>query len=187
MRTAWHVSSTQLWAGRALGSATFVERFTTCDIIAADVVLFVEGEKKADILNELKILDSSGKPVAVTTTGGANSWEFRFVEYLENKRIVILPDSDEPGDRYLTALTASFQKASVEFESASFEQFGNDVRDFLKNHDAAELLEHIDSEWLITAEEVRAREAAVFANLREEERLEQERLAAEFELARMEI
>lgn len=157
------------------------------DVLAADVVLFVEGEKKADILSDLNILDSCEKPVAVTTTGGANSWEFGFVEHLKDKRVVVLPDSDEPGERYLNTVTASFRKASVEFETATFEQYGNDVRDFLKDHDTAQLLEHISCEWLITAAQYRAREAATVAALKEQERLEEERLAAELELARLEI
>jgi hypothetical protein len=127
------------------------------EVIAADVVLFTEGEKKADILTELRLLDSNGNPVAITTTGGADSWRIEHVEYLMGKRVVMLPDTDEPGRRQSAEVQASLQRAGIEFRVMDFDGFGNDFRDYLTQHGAVGLLGFIECEWLMSAED-RARE-----------------------------
>ena len=123
------------------------------EVIAAEVVLFVEGEKKADILRDLRLVDSNGKPVAITTTGGAGSWRIENVEYLKGKRVVLLPDTDEPGLRYSAAVQASLQRAGIEFQVVDFADHGNDFRSYLDEHGAGELLRFIDCGWLMSAED----------------------------------
>jgi putative DNA primase/helicase len=120
-------------------------------VIAAEVVLFVEGEKKADILRSLRLLDSNRKPIAITTTGGASSWRFENVEYLIGKRVVFLPDTDEPGLRYKADIQASLQRAGVEFQVVDFADYGNDFREYLTMHGVVELLRFIDCGWLMSA------------------------------------
>ena len=123
------------------------------EVIAADVIVLVEGEKKADILTELRLLDSNRKPVAVTTTGGADSWRVEHVEYLRGKRLVFLPDTDEPGQKYGANVQASLRRAGIEFEVVDFDGLGNDFREYLDNHGTVELLRFIKSDWLINAED----------------------------------
>lgn len=118
------------------------------DVIAADVVLIVEGEKKADILSSFRLLDAGGKPVAVTCTGGADSWRTEFVEYLAGKRVLLLPDADEPGQRYSSRVQAPLHKAEIECSVVEFGDYGNDFRDFLKDHSRDELVAFIGSPWL---------------------------------------
>jgi CHC2 zinc finger len=130
------------------------------EVIAADVVLFVEGEKKADILRDLQLLDSNGKPTAITTTGGAGSWRIENVEYLMGKRVVFLPDTDEPGLRYSADVQASLQRAGIEFQVVDFADHGNDFRDYLATHGVSELLRFIDCGWLMSAEDYERREEA---------------------------
>jgi 5S rRNA maturation endonuclease (ribonuclease M5) len=118
------------------------------EVIAADVIVIVEGEKKADILSERFITDTNEKKVAITTTGGAESWRLEFTQHLRSKRVLILPDSDEPGQRYRDAIIGSLTKVGIEHQVVSFEEYGNDVRDFLEQNETAELIEYIDSAWL---------------------------------------
>jgi hypothetical protein len=129
------------------------------EVIAADIVLFVEGEKKADILAKLRLLDSKGKPVAITTTGSATSWRIEHVEYLKGKRVVLLPDTDEPGLRHSAQVEAGLRRAGIECELADFAGHGNDFRDYLTKHGAVALLRFIECDWLMRAED-RAREEA---------------------------
>ena len=123
------------------------------EVIAAKVVLFVEGEKKADILTELRLSDSNGKPVAITTTGGADSWRIEHVEYLMGKRLVFLPDTDEPGQRYSADVQASLQRAGIDFQVVDFDDYGKDFRDYLTMHGMVGLLRFIECDWLMSAED----------------------------------
>jgi CHC2 zinc finger len=129
-------------------------------VIAAEVVLFVEGEKKADILRDLRFLDSDGRLVAITTTGGAGSWRIENVEYLTGKRVVFLPDTDEPGLRYSAEVQVSLQRAGIEFQVVDFADHGNDFRDYLTAHGVVALLRFIDCGWLMSAEDRERREEA---------------------------
>jgi hypothetical protein len=130
------------------------------EVIAAEVVLFVEGEKKADILTDLRLLDSNGKPVAITTTGGADSWRVEHVEYLTGKRLVFLPDTDEPGLRHSAGVQASLQRAGIEFRVVDFDGHGKDFRDYLTEHDVGGLLRFTNCDWLMSAEDREREEEA---------------------------
>jgi hypothetical protein len=130
------------------------------EVIVAEVVLFVEGEKKADILRDLRLLDLNGKPVAITTTGSASSWRIENAEYLKGKRVVFLPDSDEPGLRHSADVQASLQRAGIEFQVVDFADHGNDFRDYLTKYGVGELLRFIDCGWLMSAEDRERREEA---------------------------
>ena len=115
-------------------------------VLAADTVLITEGEKKADVVTALGLKDRDGKPVAVTTTGAANSWKIDFADVLAGKRIIILPDTDIPGRRYAESIAASLSRLDITFVVLDFDGYGNDVRDFLKERSGADL---IDSSALI--------------------------------------
>lgn len=57
---------------------------------AGDTIYLVEGEKDADALGALGL-------IATTCPMGAGKWSKRYSETLEGRRVVILPDADEPG------------------------------------------------------------------------------------------
>lgn len=119
------------------------------DVMWANVVIITEGEKKAEVVKSLGLLDQNGRPVAVTCTGDAASWKAEFVEHLRGKRVVLFPDSDAPGQRYAQAVTACLSRAEIEYRVVDFSKFGNDVRDFLKDNQTAEdLVDYADCEWL---------------------------------------
>lgn len=116
-------------------------------VIEANLVLIVEGEKKADIVSALGLRDVAGLPVAVTCTGHANSWRDEFAEHFLGKKVIVLPDTNEVGKRYEDAVCASLKLAGIEHKVCDFAAYGNDVRDFLKEHSAAELVEYLGSDW----------------------------------------
>ncbi|MDQ3919586.1 MAG: AAA family ATPase [Acidobacteriota bacterium] len=55
-----------------------------------ETVFIVEGEKDADRLSALGL-------VATTNAGGAGKWRDEFSDYLRGRRVVVIPDNDEPG------------------------------------------------------------------------------------------
>ena len=64
------------------------------NVIKADVVYIVEGEKCADALIKLGY-------TATTLDSGANSnWRPEFTEWLKGKKVIIIPDNDRPGMKY---------------------------------------------------------------------------------------
>ena len=128
------------------------------------MVIITEGEKKADIVSFLGLRDHNGKPVGVTCTGSANSWKPELVEYFRNKKVLVFPDSDEPGERYSEVVTGSLKRAGVPFDVVDFSGYGNDVRDYLKDRSTVELLDYVNSDWL----EVKAAGLAVAGNPHDE-------------------
>jgi hypothetical protein len=75
------------------------------ELIAADPslpVFIVEGEKDADRLASLNL-------VATTNPGGAGKWRPEFGEALRNRRCVIIPDGDDPGQRHAEEVARALQ------------------------------------------------------------------------------
>lgn len=60
------------------------------EVLKADTVFVVEGEKCAEALRSLGL-------VATTNSGGAGKWDPRFAQHLKGKTVYILPDNDAPG------------------------------------------------------------------------------------------
>jgi len=63
------------------------------ELIEADTVFIVEGEKDADNLNDIG-LTASCNPM------GAGKWRESFNQYFEGKHIIILPDNDDEGRKH---------------------------------------------------------------------------------------
>lgn len=65
-------------------------------------LFFLEGEKKADVLTGWGLyattLDSGGQ------SGKGSAWRPAFKKYFQNRDVYILPDNDETGESYATAL-----------------------------------------------------------------------------------
>lgn len=92
-------------------------------VCAADTVYFVEGEKCADaVINQ--------GCVATTLDCGANSkWQEEYGEYFDGKRIVILPDNDDPGTKYARMIQRNLPRAVIKL-LPNLEEKG-DVADWL--------------------------------------------------------
>jgi putative DNA primase/helicase len=91
--------------------------------------------------------------ICTSTTGGAESWRIEHVEYLTGKRLVLLPDTDEPGKRYSANVQAALERAGIEFQVLDFDGHGNDFRDYLTKHGVGGLLRLVNSDWLMSAED----------------------------------
>ena len=94
------------------------------EVIKADEVLIVEGEKDADNLAALGF-------TATTNPGGAKKWRDSFNQYLAGKRIVILPDNDGPGREHLAQVAQSLAAAGIEARVVRLPSGVKDVSDFI--------------------------------------------------------
>src|SRR4051794_38394847 len=110
------------------------------EVLAAEEVLIVEGEKDADRLRALGL-------VASTNPQGAGKWRPEYVEFLIGKRVVVLPDNDEAGRKHAGKVAASLRgkAASVKvLELPGLPEKG-DASDWLAaGHTADELRRLID-------------------------------------------
>lgn len=61
-------------------------------VTASQVVYLVEGEKCAEVLLALGL--------CATTSGSANTWRAEYAELLREKTVIIIPDADDPGEKY---------------------------------------------------------------------------------------
>lgn len=68
------------------------------EVTAADTVLILEGEKDVDTAYRLKLPPGWA---ATTSPGGATKWLSEHAEMLRDKKAVICPDTDPPGQRHL--------------------------------------------------------------------------------------
>ena len=98
------------------------------EVIRADEVLIVEGEKDADSLSELGFM-------ATTNPGGAEKWRDDYSEYLKGKQVVIIPDNDEPGHKHAAQVARSLAGISSSIKVINLPDLPakGDVTDFIKN------------------------------------------------------
>jgi hypothetical protein len=134
----------KLGIGSARGKRSF---YNLPEVLAADTVIVVEGETKADPLTWRGLQDGGGKDVAITTTGNANSWHSDFVELLRGKRVLIVPDSDEVGRQYAERIQASLAHAEIEHETVYLDGY-KDVRGFLEYNTMQAFVAKVGNDWL---------------------------------------
>jgi putative DNA primase/helicase len=114
----------------------------------ADTVIFTEGEKDADTVTELHLKGQYGEVIG-TTSGSATSWEPSLAKHLRGKRVVLMPDADEPGARFAEQVKASLETERIEFRTVTFEDASaKDVTEFLSNHSVEELVRRIGTDWV---------------------------------------
>lgn len=87
-----------VWKGGIAGTKTYPYRIN--EWANKSGVYIVEGEKDADALWEWGI-------PATTNPCGAGSWKEEYNEYFKHKKVVIIPDNDEPGMKHAQAVLAS--------------------------------------------------------------------------------
>jgi len=96
-------------------------------------IYLVEGEKDA-----LKLWEWG--QVATTSPGGAANWKPEYANYLSGKRVVLIPDKDEPGFNYARQAIKSLQGIAMEIKCIILP--GDNVKDFsdwIVNNDIAAL------------------------------------------------
>ena len=107
-------------------------------VMKADTVYFVEGEKCAEAVIQ------AGK-VATTLDSGANSkWLPEYNDYFNGKKVIVIPDNDEPGMKYAQRIVKNIPHAKiVKLPGLSAKE---DIYDWLKNGHTMEELDGLPCE-----------------------------------------
>ena len=105
--------------------------------VTTDTVYWVEGEKDVD-----KLWDSG--LIATTSPGGVNGWKPEYAQYLQGKRIIIIPDNDAPGYSYAKEVARSLiGKANIK---CILLDKAKDISDWLEQGNAPEQLPLIEQD-----------------------------------------
>jgi DnaB-like helicase C terminal domain len=112
------------------------------ELLAADPVLpvvVVEGEKDADRLTKAGF-------VASCNSGGAGKWRSELTPHFAGRRVVIIPDNDDPGRQHAAKVEAALRgvAASVAILDLPNLPAKGDVSEWLKTETVAELWELIE-------------------------------------------
>jgi len=86
-------------------------------------VFIVEGEKAADAVYNLGL--------RACAAGGANAWKPQFANQLRGHEVVILPDNDKAGERYMEAVCASLPFCAKVIRLPGLPK-GGDVYDWIR-------------------------------------------------------
>jgi 5S rRNA maturation endonuclease (ribonuclease M5)/KaiC/GvpD/RAD55 family RecA-like ATPase len=99
------------------------------EIINAQFVIIVEGEKDADSVRE-----KLGW-VATTNPHGAGNWPEEFGRYLKGKNVIIFPDNDEPGKKHVRSIAESLSgiAASIKIIELPGLREKEDITNWLEN------------------------------------------------------
>ena len=89
-------------------------------------IFITEGEKDADTLACLGL-------IATTNPFGAGKWCEEFNEYLKNRKVVLLPDNDEPGREHMQSIARSLYGIAKEIRIVELDELPEkgDVSDWL--------------------------------------------------------
>ena len=91
---------------------------------AGEAIFIVEGEKDADNL--------AGRGfVATCNVGGAGKWRAEYGEHFRGRRVVIIPDKDEPGRRHADQVAAALVGIAAEVKVLELPGDCKDVSDWL--------------------------------------------------------
>jgi len=106
------------------------------ELLAADptaIVYVVEGEKDADQLAQLGL-------VATTNAGGAGKWRTEYNEAFRGRRVVILPDNDDPGRKHAVLVRTALADIATSVRVVNLPDLPpkGDVSDYLATHAHAE-------------------------------------------------
>ena len=113
----------------------------------AKTVVITEGEKDADRVTNLKLLDATRSEIVATTSGGSDTWLDKLAERLCGKRVIVMPDSDAAGLKYKEEVVASLEQRQIQYCVVTFDGY-KDVSDYLDDgHTETELAQLIIDEW----------------------------------------
>jgi len=95
------------------------------EIIKAEQVWIVEGERKADWLTKLGF-------IATCNPHGAEKWRDEYDQFFKGKDIVICPDNDEPGQRHCKQVVTHLKAVAARVQIVKVPAPHNDIVDYLK-------------------------------------------------------
>jgi 5S rRNA maturation endonuclease (ribonuclease M5) len=108
--------------------------------IMSRTICCVEGEKDADSVNRLKLVDGDGQPILATTSGGSDTWQDKFAGKLKGKRVIVMVDNDDPGKIYEGQIIESLVKRGIQHHTVSLPHGVKDVTDYLDDGNTVESL-----------------------------------------------
>ncbi|UCE55764.1 MAG: AAA family ATPase [Desulfobacterales bacterium] len=103
------------------------------EVVKADEILIVEGEKDCDNLAKL-VFAATCNPM------GAKKWRNKYGEYLKGKRVVLIPDNDNEGKEHMAQVGASLkgQTANLKLIQLPGLPSKGDVSDFISGFKSTE-------------------------------------------------
>ncbi len=107
------------------------------EVLAAEAVHIVEGEKDADRLHSLGL-------AATTNSGGAGKWLAEFSRYFSGKHVVVLPDNDGPGKKHAEDVVQNLHTVAASIKVVDLPGLADkgDVSDWLDaGHTPGELVQ----------------------------------------------
>lgn len=125
------------WIGNLEGVRRMLYRLPELLAASADETIYlVEGEKDVDRLR-------AGGLVATCNPMGAGKWRDEYVKFLRGRRVVIIPDNDQPGRDHAQAEAKSLRgvAASVKYLALSRLPDHGDVSDWLAMGGTVETLQ----------------------------------------------
>jgi hypothetical protein len=113
------------------------------DLLVATQVFVTEGEKDADNLRAA--LPKDQHVAVVTNFDGAGKWRDEYSVFFAGKRVVILPDNDEPGRKHGDDVARSVSRYAlgVKLLNLSGLPEKGDVSDYLENHSIDDLFKEL--------------------------------------------
>ena len=119
------------------------------EVMEAETVFIVEGEKDADSVHKLVIMDSSGYPiVGSTNSGGANKWRKEHTQALKGKRVICIGDNDPRGVRHMDDVAEALTGIATEVVRTHIPLPYKDVTEYLATHTLHELTKLLPQEWM---------------------------------------
>lgn len=117
-------------------------------VLTSNVVMVVEGEKCADLLNGLDLYPSNPglRCIATTAPGGSTGWRSEFGKYFTGKAVFVFTDNDAPGRKYAEHAARNAHECGaklVKVVTLPGLGDGEDVYDYMQNHTNADLAAEI--------------------------------------------
>lgn len=107
------------------------------EVLQSDATIFiVEGEK------DVHTLRAHGF-VATTNSGGAGKWDESWTSYFDGRRVVIIPDLDEPGFEHANKIAESLRHVANVSYIRLYD--AKDITEWLLTHSIAQLNELVES------------------------------------------
>ncbi len=105
------------------------------EVTKAESVLIVEGEKDADTAYRLGLPDGWA---ATCNPMGAGKWREEYSEVLRDRRVVILPDADKPGQRHAEQVATSLQGKARELFRLTLPDGAKDLSEWAESQGSQE-------------------------------------------------
>lgn len=112
-------------------------------------VCILEGEKDADSVHKLGIMDASAYPVVGSTnSGGANKWKPEHTAALKGKRVICIGDNDPRGERHMDDVQEALTGIALDVVRVKVPLPYKDVSDYLANNNVHDFRKLLPQEWI---------------------------------------